>query len=105
MKRFRIRPEITVGLVVGAILTLAIAGSMDIFLPLGQGGWSEAIRKSVFILFGHPWEEVLALRIAVGFIAIFFVTLIGAFIGALFAIMISGFYKKMFQILDHHEKE
>ena len=104
MKRFFRRPEVTVGLIVGAILTLAIAGSMDIFLSLGQGGWSEAIRKTILTYFGHPWEEVLALRIAVGLLAILFVTALGALIGAVFALMISGFFRKMFEFLDKHEE-
>jgi hypothetical protein len=99
------RSDVVTGLVVGAILTLAISGSMDLFLPTGQGGWSDAIRDSIVVLFGHPWEEVLAVQILVGFAAILFVTTIGALIGAFFSVMIFTFFKKMFHHIEKREEE
>lgn len=104
MKQFCRRTEVTAGLIVGAILTTAIAGTMDIFLPLGPGGWGEAVRKTILTYFGHPWEEVLALRIIVGLLALVFVMALGALTGALFALLISGFFRKMFEFLDKHEE-
>ena len=105
MKPFFQRSEVVVGLVVGAILTLAIAGSLDLFIPLNEGGWSEAIRKSIFVLFGPQWENVFTLQVVVGFTAIFFVTLLGALIGVLFALLLSGFFKKMFHMIENQDGE
>lgn len=105
MKRFIYKTEVTVGLIVGAILTLAIAGSMNLFLPLDSGGWSEAIRKSIHALFGPSWENVLPLQIAFGMIAFLIMAGLGALIGALFALLISGFFRKMSQHLDNQGDE
>ncbi|OIP66617.1 MAG: hypothetical protein COT35_01110 [Nitrospirae bacterium CG08_land_8_20_14_0_20_52_24] len=105
MKRFIYKTEVTVGLIVGAILTLAISGSIDLFLPLKSGGWSEAVRKSIHAFLGPPWENLLPVQIAFGAIAIFIITGLGALIGALFALMLSGFFRKMFHLLEKHEDE
>ncbi len=105
MKRFFHRTEIAVGLIVGAILTLAITGSIDIFLPLDPGGWSEASRKSIHAFLGPQWENVLPLQIAVYTISILILTGLGALIGALFAFLISEFFRKMFRLLEKHEDE
>ncbi len=99
------RPEVTVGGIVGAILTLAIAGTMDLFLPEAGGGWSEAIRRSVVQLFGHPWEEVLLVRIVVGTTAVTLMTLVGALLGALFGLLLAGFFARLLRFIEKHHSD
>ena len=53
--RWTKRPAVTVGAVIGAIVTLAIAGSIDRFLPLDNGGWGVAIRRAISDSLGPAW--------------------------------------------------
>jgi len=79
-----------VGAVVGAIVTLAIAGSIDRFLPPGQrGGWGKAIRDAL----GPRWGEVIVAQIALGALVFAFLVVCGALIGALFARFLSWFLR------------
>jgi hypothetical protein len=99
------RPEVTVGGIVGAILTLAIAGTLDLFLPQAGGGWSDAIRKTIVQLFGHPWEEILLLRLAVGMAAVAVMTATGALLGALFALLLSDFFARLLRFIERHHTD
>ena len=87
------------------ILSLAIALSMDSLIPLGQGGWAEAMRQSVISLFGHPWEESLILRIAFGFGIIIIIMMIGALAGILYASLFSSFFNKIYSFMDNLDGE
>jgi len=90
MRSWLKRPDVTVGAVVGAIVTLAVAGSIDRFLPPGQrGGWGKAIRDAL----GPRWGEVMIAEIALG--AVVFVVLVvsGALIGVLFARFLMWFFQ------------
>jgi ABC-type antimicrobial peptide transport system permease subunit len=97
------RTEVIVGGTVGAILTLAVAGTVDLFVPLGEGGWSQAIRQSIRSHLGQHWEDVLWLKIAVGFTAFLIMVILGALIGVLFGIAITRFFRFMFDFIDRHE--
>ena len=91
MRSWLKRPDVTVGAVVGAIVTLAIAGSIDRFFPSGQrGGWGAAIRDAL----GPEWGEVLVAQIALGAVVFLVLLLSGAVIGALFALFLSWFFKE-----------
>ncbi len=99
------RPEVIVGGIVGAILTLAIAGTLDLFLPEAGGGWSEAIRRSIVQFFGHPWEEVLLVRLAVGTAAVAVMTLFGALMGALFGLLLAGFFTRLMRFIERNRTD
>ena len=88
MKAWWKRPDTTVGAVVGAIVTLGIAGSIDRFLPPDQrGGWGKAIHDAL----GPRWGEVLIAEIALGALVFLVLVVSGAVIGALFARFLSWF--------------
>jgi len=90
MKAWLKRPETTVGAVVGAIVTLAIAGSIDRFLPPDQrGGWGKAIREAL----GPRWGDVLVAQIALGALVFMVLVVSGAVIGVLFARFLSWFFQ------------
>ncbi|MDX1763389.1 MAG: hypothetical protein R3231_03615 [bacterium] len=97
------KTEVTVGGTVGAILTLAISGTLDLFLPLNGGGWSGAIRQTIRSHLGQPWDDVLWVRIAVGLGAFLIMMLMGALIGALFGLMITRFFRALFAFIERHE--
>lgn len=90
MKWWWKRPETTVGAVVGAIVTLAIAGSIDRLLPSDpRGGWGQAIRAAL----GPRWGEVIAAQIALGAVVCVVLVVAGAVIGALGARLFSWFFQ------------
>lgn len=78
------------GAVVGAIVTLAVAGSIDRFLPPDQrGGWGKAIRDAL----GSRWGEVIVAQIALGALVFMVLIVSGAVIGVLFARFLSWFFQ------------
>jgi amino acid transporter len=90
MKAWLKRPEITVGAVVGAIVTLAIAGSIDRFLPPDQrGGWGKAVRDAL----GPRWGEFIVAQIALGAVVFVVLVIAGAVIGVLFARFFLWFFQ------------
>lgn len=97
------RTEVTVGGTVGAILTLAISGTLDLFIPLNGGGWSGAIRQAIRSHLGRPWDDVLWVQIAVGLGAFLIMIVLGAVVGALFGLMITRFFRAMFEFIERHE--
>jgi uncharacterized membrane protein SpoIIM required for sporulation len=90
MKAWLKRPETTVGAVVGAIVTLAIAGSIDRFLPPDQrGGWGKAVRDAL----GPRWGDVIIAQLALGAVVFLVLVISGAVIGALFARFFAWFFQ------------
>ena len=90
MRSWLKRPDATVGAVVGAIVTLAVAGSIDRFLPPDQrGGWGKAIRDAL----GSRWGEVIVAQIALGALVFMVLIVSGAVIGVLFARFLSWFFQ------------
>ena len=78
------------GAVVGAIVTLAVAGSIDRFLPPDQrGGWGKAIRDAL----GSRWGEMIVAQIALGALVFMVLIVSGAVIGVLFARFLSWFFQ------------
>jgi hypothetical protein len=102
-KGFIHRTEFVAGGIVGAILTLAVAGTLDLFFPETGGGWSETIRQSVLAHLGHPWEENFLVRLAFGITAFALMTAVGALLGAFFSLLLSGFFRKLRLLLDRHD--
>jgi hypothetical protein len=98
--RWRKRPEVTVGAVVGAIVTLAIAGSIDRFLPLDHGGWGVAIRQAIHDSLGPAWAEVAALRLALGAVVFLTLAVVGAVVGVVFALFLSWFLSRKVPWID-----
>jgi hypothetical protein len=86
------RPEVTVGAVVGAIVSLAIAGSIDRFLPLDGNGWGAAIRDAIHGTLGPAWADVLAVQIAFGVGVFVTLAAVGAIVGVLFALFLTCFF-------------
>jgi len=100
MARWRKRPEVIVGAVVGAIVTLAIAGSIDRFLPLDHGGWGSAIREAIHDSLGPAWADVLAVQIALGAAVFLTLAAAGAIVGVLFALFLSWFFSRRVPWID-----
>jgi hypothetical protein len=100
MARWRNRPEVIVGAVVGAIVTLAIAGSIDRFLPLDHGGWGAAIRQAIHGALGPDWADILAVQIALGAAVFLTLAVIGAIVGVLFALFLSWFFSRRVPWID-----
>jgi hypothetical protein len=98
--RWRKRPEVTVGAVVGAIVTLAIAGSIDRFLPLDHGGWGVAIREAIRGTLGPEWADVLMVQLALGAVVFLTLALAGAIVGVLFALFLSWFFSRRVPWID-----
>jgi len=106
MKEFFKRSDVTVGLAVGAVLSLAVAGSLDLFLPLETpGGWMTAAEQSLRVLLGPPWDRSLLLRIILLAAGLALTALLGALLGALFAVLISGFFRRLFALLDRFDPD
>jgi len=81
------------GLVLGCILGIAVALSMDLLLgkSLG-GGWSEAVANDLNHLFNSNFSEdsavvILGVVVVVGIIGAF-----GALIGGIFFVIVSRFF-------------
>jgi len=90
MRSWLKRPDVTVGAVVGAIVTLAVAGSIDRFLPPDQrGGWGKAIRDAL----GPHWGQVIVAQVALGAVVLVVLVVSGAVIGVLFARFLSWFFQ------------
>jgi len=82
-----------IGAVLGGVLGLVTALSMDILLGQGMGiGWSEAVAHDLNRLFNtsfsnHHFVVILGVLLAIGLIGLF-----GAFIGGVFFSAINRFF-------------
>lgn len=81
------------GIVVGGLLGIAIALSMDLLLgkSLG-GGWTEAVANDLNHLFGTSFSQthffvIIGTGIVIGIIGAF-----GAFVGGIFSVMIARLF-------------
>ena len=89
-----LKKAIIIGAIIGAILTLGVALSMDYFLSSSlQGTWRDAAEKDVTKMFGpacgQSWLAVtLVLLFVMGFLAGF-----GAILGIIGAVIINRFFR------------
>jgi len=89
-----LKKAVLIGAGIGAITTLAIALSMDLFFAdTLQGTWHDAAAKDVTRMFGtacgqNNFAVMLVLVIVMGFLAAF-----GAFLGAAAGLMMNRFFK------------
>lgn len=96
MSKSSLRKSVLVGAVLGGILTLGIALSMDLFLgDTLQGTWRDAAAKDVTKMFGPDCGQnsvaVMSMLILVmGFLGGF-----GAMIGAVAGLIINRFFKML----------
>ncbi len=85
-----------IGVILGGILGIAVALSMDIILGKSiGGGWSEAVANDLNRLFKANFSPddfivIIGIIVVVGIIGAF-----GAFIGGIFSVMIA----RLFQVL------
>ena len=88
------KKAVIIGAVLGAVITLGVAISMDYFLSSSlQGTWRDAAVKDVTKMFGpvcgQNWFAVtLVLVVVMGFLAAF-----GAMLGAITGAIMNRFFK------------
>jgi hypothetical protein len=89
-----LKKAVIIGAVLGAVITLGVAISMDYFLSSSlQGTWRDAAVKDVTKMFGpacgQNWFAVtLVLVVVMGFLAAF-----GAMLGAITGAIMNRFFK------------
>ncbi len=89
-----LKKAIIIGAILGALVTLGVALSMDYFLSSSlQGTWRDAAAKDVTKMFGPEcggnWFAVTSVLVFVmGFLAVF-----GAILGIIGAVIINRFFK------------
>lgn len=89
-----LKKAILIGAVIGAIITLGTALSMDIFFSdTLQGTWRDAATKDVTKMFGpscgqNYWAVTLVLTVVMGFLAVF-----GALLGTIAGVIMNRFFK------------
>ncbi len=94
-----LKKAIIIGAVAGAVITLAIALSMDLLIPDAlQGTWREAAAKDVTRMFGpscgqNSFAVMLMLTLVMGFLAGF-----GALLGAAAGLMMNRFFKLVLKL-------
>ncbi|MEW6117884.1 MAG: hypothetical protein AB1553_13455 [Nitrospirota bacterium] len=82
-----------IGLILGGILGIIVALSMDLLLgkSLG-GGWSEAVANDLNRLFGTAFPPTHVIVLIGVVIVIGIISAFGAFIGGVFSIMIARLF-------------
>jgi len=94
MSETGIKKAIIIGAAIGALITLATALSMDLFMSgTFQGSWWDAAAKDVTKMFGpscgqNVFAVGLVLALVMGFLAGF-----GALLGAAAGLMMNRFFK------------
>lgn len=94
-----LKKAIIIGAVIGALISLATALSIDIFLSNAfSGTWWDAAAKDVTRMFGptcgkNPIAVLLVLLLVMGFLAGF-----GALLGAAGGIMMNRFFKVVLKL-------
>jgi hypothetical protein len=94
-----LKKAIIIGAVIGALITLGAALSMDIFLSGSlQGTWWDAAVKDVTRMFGPAWGQNVfvvsfVLVLVMGFLAGF-----GAVFGAAAGLIMNRFFKNVLKL-------
>ncbi len=94
-----LKKAVIIGAAAGAVITLAIALSMDLFMSdTLQGTWREAAAKDVTRMFGpscgqNSFAVLLVLTLVMGFLAGF-----GALLGAAAGLMMNRFFKLVLKL-------
>ncbi len=95
-----LKKAIIIGAAAGAVITLAIALSMDLFISSDalQGTWREAAAKDVTRMFGpscgqNAFAVMLMLILVMGFLAAF-----GALLGAAAGLIMNRFFKLVLKL-------
>jgi len=94
-----LKKAVILGAVIGALITLAIALSMDLFMSDSlQGTWWDAAAKDVTKMFGpscgqNSFAVLLVLVLVMGFLAGF-----GAMLGAAAGLLMNRFFKTVLKL-------
>jgi hypothetical protein len=94
-----LKKAVILGAVIGALITLAIALSMDLFMSDAfQGTWRDAAAKDVTKMFGpscgqNSFAVLLVLVLVMGFLAGF-----GAMLGAAAGLLMNRFFKVVLKL-------
>ncbi len=94
-----LKKAVIIGAALGAVITLAIALGMDLFMSdTLQGTWREAAAKDVTRMFGpscgqNSFAVILVLVLVMGFLAGF-----GALLGAAAGAMMNRFFKVVLKL-------
>ena len=94
-----LKKAVLIGAVLGALITLGIALSMDLFFSVTlQGTWWDAAAKDVTKMFGpacghNVFAVALVLVIVMGFLAGF-----GALLGAAAGLIMNRFFKMVLKL-------
>ncbi len=94
-----LKKAVIIGAAAGAVITLAIALTMDLFMSDAlQGTWREAAAKDVTRMFGpscgqNSFAVWLVLVLVMGFLAGF-----GALLGAAAGVMMNRFFKLVLKL-------
>jgi hypothetical protein len=94
-----LKKAVIIGAVLGALITLGVALSMDIFLSGSiQGTWWDASAKDVTKMFGPAWGQnvfavAFVLILVMGFLAGF-----GAVLGAAAGVIMNRFFKNVLKL-------
>ncbi|HTG00612.1 MAG TPA: hypothetical protein VK654_08500 [Nitrospirota bacterium] len=94
-----LKKAVLIGAISGAVITLAIALSLDLFFAdTMQGSWREAAAKDAVKMFGpvrgsNPCIAISLLVAVMGFLAAF-----GALLGAVAGLMMNRFFKLVLKL-------
>jgi F0F1-type ATP synthase membrane subunit a len=93
-------PALLIGGVIGVIISLAAAGSIDVFFPGQSEGWVDSVAKSIESIFGKGCaEQKIVVYSGTAFVFIFIMAM-GFFIGSLFGLAVERFFSAIFKRIN-----
>lgn len=94
-----LKKAVLIGAISGAVITLAIALSMDLFFSdTFQGSWRDAAAKDALKLFGPRWGANSCVVISLLVVVMGFLAAFGALLGAAAGIALNRFFKVVLKI-------
>jgi len=94
-----LKKALIIGAVAGAVITLAIALSMDLFFSdTLQGTWRDAAAKDVTKMFGPEWGRNSFAVMSVLGLVMAFLGVFGALLGAAAGVILNRFFKMVLKI-------
>lgn len=83
--------------IIGAIISLAAAGSIDIFFPDHSGGWVDSVQDSIESCFGKGYATLKIMVYSGAAVVFVFIMVMGFVIGTLFGLIIERFFSVIFR--------
>jgi len=93
-------PALFIGGIIGAVISLAAAGSIDIFFPDRGGGWVDSVQKSIESCFGKGCAGQMVVVYSGTAVVFIFIMLMGFFIGGLFGQAVERLFSAIFKRID-----